>query len=131
MDPIYGWGWSYRNGVTARVPPPFILDVVIAENYGLKRVLGRVEEPSHPLASMWVFLSPIIAGNDWSHSHVCAFKGQPSLPDEVDKGLDNEDKGNVLGKVIAAADITGFAHVDIDPIPNNRPARNYPRADES
>ena len=71
---------------------------------------------------MWVFLSPIIAGNTWNLSHVCVFNDQPSLPDDADKTLDDEAKATVLGKVIDAAEITGFARVKSPtrPFPNLR-----------
>jgi hypothetical protein len=114
---MYGWGWSYRDGKAAPVPPPFSLGAVVAENHGFKRAVGRLDQPEHPLASMWVFLSPIIAGNAWNLSHVCVFNDQPSMPDNEGKVLDNEEKVNVLFKVINAADITGFARVEIELIP--------------
>jgi hypothetical protein len=117
VEPINGWGWSYRNGKEKAVPPPFSLEAVVEENHGFKTALGRLNQPSHPVASMWVFLSPIIAGNEWSFSHLCAFNDQPSMPGDGETILDNESKANVLGKVIAAADVTGFARVEIDLTP--------------
>ena len=117
MEPIYGWGWSRCDGKSAAVPPPFSLEVVLAEGQGFKKALGRVDQPSHPLALMWVFLSPIIAGNTWSLSHVCAFNDQPFTPDDGEEFLSNEQKAKVLSEVIASADITGFARVEVDSIP--------------
>jgi hypothetical protein len=44
------------------------------------------------------------------------------LPDDADKTLDDEAKATVLGKVIDAAEITGFARVKSPtrPFPNLR-----------
>jgi hypothetical protein len=106
VQPFYGWGWSYRSGEQYAVPPPFCLDTEVIENGDFKTAIGRLDLPSHPLASMWIFLSPIRAGNTWNLSHLCAFSEQPSIPDD-------EEKIDVLGKVIGAANVTGFAHVEL------------------
>jgi hypothetical protein len=104
---MYGWGWSYRDGKRAEVPPPFTFEAVVTETDGFKTATGRSDQNSHPLASMWLFLSPIRAGNTWQYSHICVFNERPSIPEDA-------DKLSVLGKVIAAADVTGFAHVFVD-----------------
>lgn len=106
MKPFYGWGWSYRSGKGAAVPPPFSLDARVTETAGFKTAVGRFDEPAHPLGSMWIFLSPIPAGNTWNLSHVCCFRDQPSVHDD-------EQRVDALRGIIAAADITGFAHVDV------------------
>src|SRR5690348_1399713 len=54
-EPMYGWGWSYRNGKNAPVPPPFSLNAVVNEADGFKTALGRLDQPTHPLTSMWIF----------------------------------------------------------------------------
>jgi len=115
-----GWGWSYRNGQVAAVPPPFTLEAVLTENHGLKNALGQLDQTAHPLASMWVFLSPIIAVNEWRLSHLCAFHEQPQMPIDSIEIFDDEKKVDILSKVIDGADITGFARVEIDPAPEYR-----------
>jgi hypothetical protein len=107
VEPFYGWGWSCRDGKGAAVPPPFNLDAVITETDGFKTAVGLLDQAAHPLASMWIFLSPILAGNTWNLSHLCAFTDQPSISD-------NEENVNALGKVIASAQISGFARVSLD-----------------
>jgi len=106
VQPFYGWGWSNRSQERCDVPPPFSLDAEIIEEGEFKTAIGRLELTSHSLASMWIFLSPIRAGNTWSWSHLCAFPEKPSIPDYPEK-LD------VLRNVISAATVTGFAHVEI------------------
>lgn len=61
------------------MPPAFSLEAVVTEINGFKTAVGRSERTSHPLASMWILLSPIIAGNTSEHSHVFAFTSNNRL----------------------------------------------------
>ena len=107
---MYGWGWSYSSGKNADVPGPFSIEVVVDDMNGFKTAIGRVDDGKHPLTKMWIVLSPIQAINKWDLSHVCAFNEKPDIADE-------------LGKLIAAADVTGFARAFIDAeSPQKRPA---------
>jgi hypothetical protein len=53
----------------------------------------------------------------WNLSHVRAFNDQPFMPDKDGKVFDNDDKVNVLCKLIDAAEIWGFARVEIELTP--------------
>lgn len=101
VQPIYGWGWSYGRS-QFEVPGPFSLDAAVNERHeGFKTATGRVDSADHPLALMWIVLSPFPTGNNpWDLAHVCAFPDKPTIPDDV----------MIL---VESAPITGFARVAV------------------
>ena len=89
------------SGKSAGVPGPFWLEAAVADVNGFKTATGRMDEEKHPLTEMWIVLSPIQTLNKWDLCHVCAFSEKPDILDE-------------LGKLIAAANVTGFARAFVD-----------------
>jgi len=95
VQPIYGWGWS-ADGESVAVPGPFQIETVVNEKAGLKTAMGRFYDPGHQLSALWIVLSPIQATNTWEWSHVCAFPGEPTIPED-------------LKTLVESARLTGFA----------------------
>ena len=100
VQPIYGWGWS--NGPHRfEVPGPFSMDALVRDKPGFKTATGRLHNPDHPLASMWVILSPFPTGNNpWDMAHVCGFPEEPAIPDDIKT-------------LVESAPLTGFARVTV------------------
>jgi hypothetical protein len=90
------------------VPPPFTLEVEAANRDGFKTAIGHLEQTAHPLATLWIVLSPLGAQGNWGFSHVCAFEKEPSIPDDPNKVA-------ALGELIKSAEITGFARISDNP----------------
>ena len=97
---MHGWGWS-SSGQNVSVPGPCSIEAVFDDMSGFKTAMGWINDERHPLANMWVVLSPIQAINKWDLCHVCAFSEKPDIPDE-------------LSKLIAVAKVTGFARAFVD-----------------
>lgn len=91
-----GDGLILSYGERAGVPGPFVMEAEVDDRNGFQTAIGQISDAKHPLADRWIVLSPIQAIKKWDLCHICAFKGRPDRPDE-------------LGKLIAAADVTGFA----------------------
>jgi hypothetical protein len=112
VEPMYGWGWSNKEGRKIEVPPSFTFDLHDISEGCLKAAVGRVSREDHYLAAYWIVLAPLgaridepfDAGTVWNLSHVCAYKDYPAFPVAA-------DALTVLGSVIKEAEISGFARI--------------------
>src|ERR1700759_5220394 len=96
VKPAYGFGW-YRHGETTAlsVPPDFLFEPEILEQGSpFIQAIGRLNEPAHPLSSLWIYLWQRTRGDRPTYN----FRAFP------DKPLDPSKEQPVL---------TGFALLEI------------------
>jgi hypothetical protein len=64
VNPIYGWGWYKTEGEALEVPAQFVLDAAVETPVDSRKsfttaLLGHLsDDSSHPLAGLWILLSP-------------------------------------------------------------------------
>jgi hypothetical protein len=82
VKPFYGWGWFKADGSLMEVPPPFELEVTMLHSgQPSQRAVGQVPlSPNHPLAGLWICLTPRFFPND--ACNLVAFAQEPNVSGE-------------------------------------------------
>lgn len=80
VSPIYGWGWFLADSSNRAidVPPLFELTAEIIDGPHLNAI-GRLDQPSHSLHGMWIWLCQRTGLGD---CNVCVYRARPKSGDD-------------------------------------------------